>query len=78
MVTGATGLRVEVADDGVGGANRDGHGLAGLRERLAGHGGDLRVLTDIAVGTRVITEIPLDGSDTGDDVRQVDRAAEPE
>jgi signal transduction histidine kinase len=77
VVTRAAGLRVEVADDGVGGANRDGHGLTGLRERLAGHGGDLRVLTDIAVGTRVIAEIPLDGSDTDDDVRQVDRAAEP-
>ena len=33
---GPGGLRVEVADDGVGGADQDGHGLAGLRERLAG------------------------------------------
>jgi signal transduction histidine kinase len=61
-VTGAGGLRVEVADDGVGGADQDGHGLTGLRERLAGNGGELRVLADAAGGTRVVAEIPLNGS----------------
>jgi hypothetical protein len=42
--TGPAGLRVEVADDGVGGADQDGHGLTGLRERLAGYGATLHVL----------------------------------
>ncbi len=53
------GLRVEVADDGVGGADQDGHGLAGLRERLAGYGAQLHVLDAASGGTRVVTEIPL-------------------
>jgi len=59
--TGPGGLRVEVADDGVGGADQAGHGLTGLRQRLAGHGGELRVLARAAAGTRVVAEIPLDG-----------------
>ena len=63
-VTGPGGLRVEVADDGVGGADKDGHGLTGLRERLAGQGGEMRVLAGVAAGTRVVAEIPLDGSST--------------
>jgi two-component system sensor histidine kinase DesK len=50
---------VEVADDGVGGADRDGHGLTGLRGRLAGYGAQLRVLDAAPGGTRVVAEIPL-------------------
>ena len=53
-------LRVQVADDGVGGANPDGSGLRALGERLAEHGGRLRVLTEAPGGTRVVAEIPLD------------------
>jgi signal transduction histidine kinase len=66
-VTGAAVLRVEVADDGVGGADPGGHGLTGLRERLTGHGGELRVLADAAGGIRVVAEIPLNsgGADGG-------------
>ena len=60
-VTGPGGLRVEVADDGVGGADQAGHGLTGLRERLAGQGGELRVLAGAPGGTRVVAEIPLNG-----------------
>jgi signal transduction histidine kinase len=59
--TGSGGLVVEVADDGVGGADQAGHGLSRLRERLAGHGGELRVLAGAAAGTRVVAEIPLNG-----------------
>jgi len=65
--TGPGGLVVEVADDGVGGADQAGHGLTGLRERLAGHGGELRVLAGPAAGTRVVAEIPLDGDDAAAD-----------
>jgi signal transduction histidine kinase len=36
-------LRVEVRDDGIGGARSDGHGLLGLGDRLAALDGTLRV-----------------------------------
>jgi signal transduction histidine kinase len=39
--TEGTYLRVEVADDGAGGADPDGRGLRGLGERLARHGARL-------------------------------------
>ena len=54
-------LRVEVSDDGVGGADPAGRGLRGLAERLAGHGADLNVLAGDRGGTRVIADIPLNG-----------------
>jgi signal transduction histidine kinase len=54
-------LHLEVADDGLGGADPDGRGLRGLRERLAGHGARLHVLGDAVGGTRVVAEIPLRG-----------------
>jgi signal transduction histidine kinase len=58
-VSGASGLRVEVADDGVGGADQDGHGLSGLRERLASCGAELQVLGAATGGTRIVAQIPL-------------------
>jgi hypothetical protein len=64
-VTEAAGLRVEVADDGVGGADPDGHGLRGLRERLAGHGARLHVLGVPLGGTRIVAEFPLEGGPAG-------------
>ncbi|GAA4529606.1 sensor histidine kinase [Amycolatopsis samaneae] len=54
------GLRVEVADDGVGGAEVDGGtGLAGLRDRVRALGGDLYVHSHQGAGTCVSTTIPL-------------------
>ena len=58
-VTEAGCLRVQVADDGVGGADPDGRGLRGLAERLAQHGGRLHVLGEERGGTAVAAEIPL-------------------
>ena len=53
-------LRVEVADDGVGGADaRGGSGLRGLGDRVAAIGGSLVVESPIEGGTQVIAEIPL-------------------
>lgn len=51
---------VEVADDGVGGADpRLGSGLQGLVDRVAALGGALQVDAPMAAGTRVVCTIPI-------------------
>jgi signal transduction histidine kinase len=52
-------LRLEVRDDGVGGARTDGSGLVGLADRLAVLDGQLRVESPAGGGTLVAAEIPL-------------------
>lgn len=53
-------LRVEVADDGVGGADPSvGSGLRGLDDRVQAFAGSLRVVSPPGKGTRVIAELPL-------------------
>ena len=55
-------LRLEVRDDGAGfdpGAATDGVGLAGMRDRLAAVGGDLRIASSPGRGTRITGRIPL-------------------
>jgi signal transduction histidine kinase len=53
-------LRVEVADDSVGGARLDGDGgLRGLADRVAAIGGTLQVRSPPGAGTRVVAVIPL-------------------
>ena len=52
-------LVIEVADDGIGGANLNGgSGLRGLVDRVEAHGGTLRVESEPGQGTRVIGELP--------------------
>ncbi|MGH2687775.1 MAG: sensor histidine kinase, partial [Actinomycetota bacterium] len=52
-------LLVEVADDGVGGADPSrGSGLQGLADRAAALGGRLRVDSPPGRGTRVVAEVP--------------------
>jgi signal transduction histidine kinase len=58
-VTEGACLRVQVTDDGVGGADPHGRGLRGLAERLAGQGGQLHVSSAEHGGTVVVAEIPL-------------------
>ena len=54
-------LHVTVADDGVGGAVvRRGAGLAGLRDRVAAHGGTLEIVSPRGSGTRVEVAIPCE------------------
>jgi len=54
-------LHVSVADDGVGGAVvRRGSGLAGLRDRVAAHGGTFHVVSPSGGGTRVEVAIPCE------------------
>jgi signal transduction histidine kinase len=55
----AVGLRVEVEDDGVGGADASrGSGLAGLVDRVAAAGGRLHVVSPAGEGTLVRAELP--------------------
>lgn len=52
-------LRVSVTDDGVGGAvTRRGSGLAGLRDRVAAHGGTLEVRSPRGGGTQIEVSLP--------------------
>ena len=53
-------LRIEVGDDGAGGADeRTGSGLQGLRDRVEAVGGVLRVASALGRGTLVRADIPL-------------------
>ena len=52
-------LRVEVRDDGVGGASPDGTGLVGLADRVAVLNGRLEVDSPPGGGTRLTAAIPL-------------------
>ena len=55
------GLEVEVADDGVGGAEpARGFGLRGLADRVEALGGSLRVASPPGGGTRIEATIPLE------------------
>ncbi len=53
-------LRVEVADDGTGGADvAAGAGLQGLRDRVEALGGTLDVVSPAGEGTRVLASLPV-------------------
>ena len=52
-------LRVQVADDGSGMADANGHGLLGLADRLASLEGVLEVVSTPGHGTTVIAKVPL-------------------
>jgi signal transduction histidine kinase len=53
-------LRVEVSDDGIGGARGGyGSGLGGLEDRVAALGGQLTVDSPEGVGTRICAVVPL-------------------
>jgi signal transduction histidine kinase len=53
-------LVIEVADDGVGGADPRGSGLRGLADRVEAHGGRFRVESRNGDGTRVVGELPCE------------------
>ena len=52
-------LQIRVRDDGVGGAQPEGHGFVGLGDRLAALDGQLRVESPAGGGTLVAAGIPL-------------------
>jgi signal transduction histidine kinase len=51
-------LKVVVEDDGPGGADAKGHGLAGLADRVAALGGAFTVEARGGGGTRIVAEVP--------------------
>jgi signal transduction histidine kinase len=54
-------VRIDVRDDGIGGADSDGHGLLGIRDRVAALGGGLRIDSPRGEGTVLVAELPLSG-----------------
>jgi len=62
VTTGDARVRVEVADDGLGGADPTrGTGLRGLADRVEAIGGTLHVESPSGWGTHLTAEIPLEG-----------------
>lgn len=51
-------LRMEIADNGVGGAVSDGHGLANIADRVGALDGSLHVESPVGGGTRLVVTIP--------------------
>jgi PAS domain S-box-containing protein len=58
-------LKLEVCDDGAGGARADGSGLRGVADRVVALGGRLRVESPEGGGTRVCATLPLGAADGG-------------
>jgi signal transduction histidine kinase len=56
---GPGGLSLSVRDDGVGGADPDGSGLTGLRERAEALGGTLQLTSQPGRGTSVDVKLPV-------------------
>ena len=49
---------LKIADDGLGGAQSDGNGLRGMRERIEALGGTLEVRSGNGIGTELIATVP--------------------
>jgi signal transduction histidine kinase len=59
--TGDGLVRLDIRDDGVGGADpARGTGLVGLRDRVEATGGTLRVQSSPGEGTSLLVELPID------------------
>jgi signal transduction histidine kinase len=52
-------LRLEIRDDGIGGADQSGHGLVGLGDRATALGGRLQIESPAGGGTQVTATLPL-------------------
>ncbi|MGW5062679.1 GAF domain-containing protein [Streptomyces sp. NPDC004096] len=52
-------LRIEIHDDGIGGADPEGHGLTGISDRVAALGGSLRIDSPDGAGTVLLAKLPL-------------------
>jgi len=64
IVAGVDRLRIEVLDDGVGGAaERPGSGLEGLRDRAEAIGGTMELRSRTGEGTRLVVGLPASTTD---------------
>jgi signal transduction histidine kinase len=52
-------LRIEVRDNGAGGADADGPGLVGMRDRVTTLGGRLEIASPAGRGTLLAATLPL-------------------
>jgi signal transduction histidine kinase len=52
-------MRIEIADDGRGGADEDGSGIQGMRDRVESFGGTLTVESRVGAGTRIVATMPF-------------------
>jgi signal transduction histidine kinase len=52
-------LRVQIRDDGIGGARPEGTGLIGMADRLAAVGGEFRIESPAGGGTLIVADFPL-------------------
>ncbi|MDX6728953.1 MAG: hypothetical protein QOK49_3758 [Baekduia sp.] len=65
-VSGTGRLRLEVRDDGVGGADRArGTGLVGLVDRVAAAGGTILITSPPGAGTTITVELPIEPDPAG-------------
>jgi signal transduction histidine kinase len=62
-------LRVEVRDDGIGGADPRSHGLVGMRDRVAALRGRLELESPLGIGTTVIATLPISPDASGSATR---------
>ncbi len=53
-------LQLTIADDGRGGVNADGNGLAGMRTRVREFGGTLSIESPRGHGTRLLVRVPIE------------------
>ncbi|MCY4661329.1 MAG: sensor histidine kinase [Acidobacteria bacterium] len=66
-------IRLTVADDGAGGAIREGAGLSGMRERVRRAGGEMRI--ESANGVALSVRVPSDAGPQGPEMRAPGREA---
>ncbi len=53
-------LQLTIADDGRGGVNTDGNGLAGMRDRVRELGGTISITSPRGGGTRLLVRVPIE------------------
>jgi signal transduction histidine kinase len=51
--------RIHVYDDGIGGADVNGSGLLGIRDRVEAFGGHLELTSPVGEGTSLTASLPL-------------------
>jgi two-component system sensor histidine kinase DesK len=60
-------LQLTIADDGRGGVNADGNGLAGMRARVRELGGTISIESPRGGGTRLLVRVPIEEIEPDDD-----------